>query len=299
MKKTLFILSLLFLSASAYSQTENAADTIFKKNKEVLLVKITEIGIDEVKYKPIVNPNNIVLVLEKSEISRIVFANGVVQTFEDPLTDKKNYAGNHKNSIKFNFLSPIGDRTHFNWERSIKPGISYEVGLNLIGLGRRFGQYTPVGATINGGFRFYRMPEMKSRSDRYSHLMNGSYFQPTITLGMTQHSYRDYGPYDPYFYGPRDYTIRKANTNFFMFSLNFGKQYVFANRLSFDFSTGIGYGTYTNQSRAYYYYGSYYDLNSNENAYENDDPTRYGFMIFEREVPLALNVQFKLGYLFK
>jgi len=297
MKHLIFSLSLLFVASAAYGQ--NSADTIFKKNKEVLLVKIIEIGIDEVKYKPIVNPNDIVLVLEKSEISRIVFANGIVQTFADPMKDKTAYAGDHSNSIKFNFLSPIGDRAHFNWEHSLQPGLSYELGLNLIGLGKRFGQYTPVGATVNAGIRMYRMPEMKSRSDRFSHLMNGSYFQPTLAFGMTQHNYRDYGNYDPYGSNPANYTIRKANTNYFMFMLNFGKQYVFANRISFDISTGIGYGTYTRQGKDDYWYGSYYDEFAQEDAYSYSDPSRYGFQIYGKQVPLALSAQFKLGYLLK
>lgn len=297
--KTLFTLASVLIVSLACAQDNSAkqdpgtADTIFKKNKEVLLVKITEIGLDEVKYTPIVNPNNIVLVIEKTEISKIVFANGITQTFADPLKDKSVYADNHRNNLKFNFLSPISDRAHFNWEHSIKPGMSYEVGLNLIGLGKRYGMYTPVGATVNGGFRLYRMPDMKSRSDRYTHVMNGSYIQPTLVFGMTSNYYRDYHgtSYYPYNY---TYTNVRENTSYFMFFLNFGKQFIFANRISFDMNFGIGYGTYSKHSHFNDYYGPSY-----EGSYTMDDPTRYGFIISSRETPIAFNTQLKVGYLFR
>ncbi len=296
--KNLFLALGLMIGLSAYSQT--VSDTIYKKNKEVVLGKVTEVGLDEVKYKPLVNPNDIVLVLEKTDILKIVFASGLVQTFADPLNDKSAYADNHNYNIKFNFLSPMGDRIHLNMEKSIRPGLSYELGINAIGVGRRFGKYTPVGAVVNAGIRMYRLPDMKSRSDRYSHMMNGSYFQPTISAGSTWHSY------DNYRYNPvtSDYDlidVKKANTNFFMFTLNFGRQYVFANRISFDISAGLGYGTYTRQIEDNYFYLSsyYFDRNPGENAYEYYEKSRYGFQIGTQSFPLTGNIQFKLGYLLK
>lgn len=294
------ILSIIVLLAAFGSlKAQNTADTIFKRNGEVLIVKITEIGIDEVKYKPVVNPNDLVLVLEKGEIKKIVFSNGVTQTFADPLKDRDYYADNHRNNVKFNFLSPTGDRIHLNFERSLQPGLSYELGLNAIGIGKRFGRETPAGATINAGIRLYRVPDMKSRSDRYSHLLNGAYFQPALTFGLTGHQYKQYGlihgPWGP-MTNYNDYQWKKATTGYFMFSLNLGKQFIFQNRISFDFSAGMGYGTYSNQIS---YDNSRYREGWGKDKYTGDDPTRYGFFIGEREVPIALNAQFKIGYLFR
>ena len=295
--KNLFLALGLMIGLSVYSQ--NVSDTIYKKNKEVVLGKVTEVGLDEVKYKPLVNPNDIVLVLEKTEILKIVFASGLVQTFANPMTDKSVYADNHNFNIKFNFLSPMGDRIHLNMEKSIRPGLSYEVGLNAIGVGKRYGIYTPVGAVLNAGIRMYRLPDMKSRSDRYAHVMNGSYFQPTLSGGFTQHSYDDFF-FDPMTYNYQFLGIKKANTSFFMFTLNFGRQYVFANRISFDVSAGVGYGTYTRQKNYdnYFLFGNYfYDGNVSENAFKYYDKTRYGFDIGQKNSPLTGNIQFKVGYL--
>ncbi len=100
--KQLFTLMACLLFSSLMAQT--ASDTIYKKNKEVVLAKIVEIGIDEVKYSPQFNPNNLVLVIDKTEIERIVFANGMVQTFADPMKDKIVYADNRTQNLKFNYL---------------------------------------------------------------------------------------------------------------------------------------------------------------------------------------------------
>lgn len=305
MKNLLLTLS-FFIGFSAFAQ--NAADTIYKKNKEVIIGKVTEVGLDEVKYQPALNPNNIVLVLEKSDILKIVFASGLVQTFADPTKDKSVYANNHNYNIKYNFLSPLGHRLHLNLEKSIRPGLSYELGLNMIGLGKPEGINTPMGAIFNGGIRMYRLPDMKSRSDRYSHVMNGSYFQPTISFGMVQNKYdlweSQYDPNTGIYTNKLIEENKKANTNFFMFTLNFGKQYIFANRISFDLSGGLGMGTYTRQSQDYYslLYSSYvyrYESNGGQNAYEYYDKTRYGFQIGSQSFPLCGNIQFKLGYLLK
>jgi hypothetical protein len=305
--KQLFTLMACLLFSSLMAQT--ASDTIYKKNKEVVLAKIVEIGIDEVKYSPQFNPNNLVLVIDKTEIERIVFANGMVQTFADPMKDKSTYADNRTQNLKFNYLSPTGDRIQLNYEKSIAPGMSYEVGLNAIGVGKRFGKYTPVGALVNAGIRFYRMPEMKSRSDRYSHLLNGSYFQPTISFGRVRSRYDITSIYwDQNTYTYTSILVEskvKSIQDFFLFQLNFGKQFVFNNRITFDVSSGVGYGTYSGQREydSYYYLSSgavrdYYTDGGN-NAYEYYDKSRYGFAILSREVPLCFNLQLKLGYLIK
>jgi hypothetical protein len=303
--KNLFLALGLMIGLSAYSQ--NASDTIYKKNKEVVLGKVTEVGLDEVKYKPLVNPNDIVLVLEKTDILKIVFASGLVQTFADPIKDKSVYADNHNYNIKFNFLSPMGHRLHLNVEKSIRPGLSYELGLNMIGMGKPEGVKTPIGAIFNGGIRMYRLPDMKSRSDRYSHVMNGSYFQPTVSFGMVQNRYdvweSNYNPITGMSSQKLIEENKRANTNFFMFTLNFGKQYIFSNRISFDISGGVGMGTYSRQSENYYtYLSSYvyqYESYGGQNAYDYYDKTRYGFQIGAQSFPLCGNIQFKLGYLLK
>jgi len=296
--KQLFTLMACLLFSSLMAQI--ASDTIYKKNKEVVLAKIVEIGIDEVKYSPQFNPNNLVLVIDKTEIERIVFANGMVQTFADPMKDKSTYADNRTQNLKFNYLSPTGDRIQLNYEKSIAPGMSYEVGLNAIGVGKRYGKYTPVGALVNAGIRFYRMPEMKSRSDRYSHLLNGSFFQPTIAFGTTFYHY-DVWQYNYNTYQSTIVDVKSKQQNFLTVMMQFGKQFVFANRFSFETSAGIGYGTYTgqNSNRYNYLYNSYYYEDYSADAYNYYPNNRYGFAILSREVPLCFNLQLKLGYLIK
>ena len=297
-----YIVLLLFFVCATVAKSQSATDTIFKKNGEVMLVKITEVGIDEIKYKPLYNPNDIILAIEKSLVLKIIFSNGIVQIIEDPQNSPSSYADNRKNAIKFNYLSPLSSRAHLNFEHSIHPGFSYVVGLNLIGLGLPEGRETPVGATINGGVRLYRLPDMKSRSDRYSHLMNGSYFEPSFVFGLTQHGYTSY-QFDDVNYQRYNLKNETAINGYFAFFLNLGKQFVFANRICLDMNFGIGYGTYSGQKKSY----SENRVNSANNVFYNDpgkyvyeytEPSRFGFTIGSNGFPLAGNIQLKIGYLF-
>lgn len=297
MKKNIILFCFFVLAVLAKAQT-TPMDTIYKRNGEVMIVKITEIGIDEIKYKPLFNPNDIVLVIEKSQVTKIVFSSGLVQRIEDAQQASSTYADNHKNNLKFNLFSPLGARAAFNFERSYKPGYSYVAGLNLIGLGLPDSKYTPIGATLNGGFRFYRLPDMKNRSDRYSHVMNGSYIEPCLMLGMTHHKYTYYDYNQPYPYD--NLQTGRANNFFLAFFINLGKQYIVANRISMDWNVGVGYGTYTGQKDSDSYGNStLYGYNeAGKYAYNYYPANRYGFAILEKSVPLAFNAQFKIGYLF-
>src|SRR5258707_674280 len=112
-----------------------AQDTIYKRNKTVIIGKISEIGLDEIKYKPAGMENGPVMAIDKNDIWKIIFSNGVTQTFFPMMEDPAHYADNHKNAIKIDFLAPMLYKTVFAYERSLKPGMSVETTLGIIGLG--------------------------------------------------------------------------------------------------------------------------------------------------------------------
>lgn len=76
MKHSLFFILLLtgFLSL-------RAQDTIYKRNGEVISAKITEISTAEVKYKRFTMPDGPMFVIERGEVQKIRFANGVIDSF--------------------------------------------------------------------------------------------------------------------------------------------------------------------------------------------------------------------------
>jgi len=71
MKKQLFILTLIGLTTFTKAQ-----DQLFKKDNSKLLVKITEVSPDEIKYKLYNNLNGPTYVVLKSEVSLLIYENG-------------------------------------------------------------------------------------------------------------------------------------------------------------------------------------------------------------------------------
>jgi hypothetical protein len=77
-----------------------------------------------------------IYILETDKIKKIVFANGTSQQFHDNLKDPERYAGQLKQAIKLNFLSPLYGYTEIAFEKSTGVGRGYEFSLGIIGLGK-------------------------------------------------------------------------------------------------------------------------------------------------------------------
>ncbi|MFH1004594.1 MAG: hypothetical protein V1781_03740 [Bacteroidota bacterium] len=80
--KFIFAVLLLFVCTIVFSQ-----DTIIKKNSDVIKCKITEIGIEEVKFKTFGSPDSPVIILQKSEIKTVKVGG---QTIIDVKEDTEN-----------------------------------------------------------------------------------------------------------------------------------------------------------------------------------------------------------------
>jgi hypothetical protein len=103
MKKYLYV----FLTLCCLAQVK-AQDQLFKKDNTKILVKITEIGPEEVKYKLYSNPTGPTYVESKRDISLIIFENGqheVITTGPEQMSQKPeqavyssrpNYRSNYK-----------------------------------------------------------------------------------------------------------------------------------------------------------------------------------------------------------
>lgn len=77
MKTIFFVLFILFGISSIFSQ-----DTIRFSNNTIKVVKVTEINVDDIKYKRFDNLEGPLYVSSKSEIESIKFSNGLVETFK-------------------------------------------------------------------------------------------------------------------------------------------------------------------------------------------------------------------------
>jgi len=79
---------LLFFSASAQ-------DTILKRNSDTILAKVTEVSSLEIKYKRINEPNNSIHSINKDEVKRIKYKNGLVDDFHLNPDSKIKIVGNN------------------------------------------------------------------------------------------------------------------------------------------------------------------------------------------------------------
>jgi hypothetical protein len=176
MKK--IICTTAFLSLIAYclffTIQASAQDTIYKRTKEIINAKISEIGLDEIKYKMPGDENGATIVIAKDQIWKIIFANGVSQVMQPEIDNPQNYLSQRKNAIKIDFIAPMLNHFTFIYERSLKPGQSIEASLGIIGVG-----FNPDKARANSdafvrfGFKFIKSPDYYMRGMKYTHILKG------------------------------------------------------------------------------------------------------------------------------
>jgi hypothetical protein len=279
----LFLVSIFFFVGISKAQ-----DLIYKKDKSVLVVKVIEIGVDEIKYKMYSDLEGITFAVDKNDILKIKFESGKVELFWD-YNNANNYSDNKKNALKIDFLSPLFGQTTIGYERSLKPGASMEFQLGIIGAGVNNYKYFGVessGLFLRAGYKFITKPDFYLKGLRYAHVLKGGYIRPEITLGMCKEDLI-------YNYSSRLSSRGKVTTDvvFAAFMLNFGKQWIMNNSFLVDFFFGFGYGYKSN--------------NQDFISRVNSDMTNYyfgnshAFMGPFGDFPIALGGGLKIGYLIK
>jgi hypothetical protein len=307
MKKLFSIIAFLMLiSVSATF----AQDKIYKKGGEVLKVKITEIVVDEIKYRLFDDKDGPAYTVDKDRIIKIVYQNGRVETFQSNFTDPELYADQKKAALKINFLSPLLGFTAISYEKNMKPGRSYEVTLGIIGLGKTQGQNTyydkqtqstksynlgQAGAYGSAGYKFIKLPDFTSRGAKFTHLMQGTYLKPELMFGAFSTN-RVISTY----VNNSGYTQRldKKTTIFGGAIINLGKQWIFSDAFVVDIYAGLGYdinndnSTFTTnngESISYEYQGYHYGLASTSegSGVGVTAGLKIGFMLGKKKVETA------------
>jgi hypothetical protein len=297
MKQTLFLVALVFVFASSHSQ-----DKIYRNNGKVVEAKVLEIGSDEIKYKEVSNLDGPVYILETDKITKIVFANGTTQTFHDNFRDPERYAGQLKNAIKLNFLSPLYGYTEIGFERSTGVGRGYEFSLGIIGLGKSETleyNYTSAqpetikrgqaGVFISGGYKFGKLPDfLIFGKTKMSHLMQGTYAKPILYFGY----YKENQVMEK---ANATYEVGKQNVTFGALQIELGHQWVFSDKFLLDLYWGFGYGA-DNKKDAYQYdsgTGYYYD------DYDGTAAFNYANARAGKSPGFSLTFGLKMGWLIK
>ncbi len=287
--KTLSLTAFLVL----FSMVIQAQDYIHKKNREILKVKLIEIGTDEIRFKDFDNPDGPMFSIEKEKVSKVEMENGDeitiknVNSFDDP----DYYTDQNKNNIKWSFSGLMFNHLTFIYERSLTPSTSFEGGISLVGVGyapsgENLGEYNlrnPSGVGFRAGYKLKRSPDVYLSKMRYGHILKGAYFKPEIILSV-------YSEDVPTFAKPPSqtgYDIARKNATSGALMMNLGKQWIFSDQFSLDIYFGIGYGFSNSENYKF----------EDDNYRDTPASLMYGFLLVP-EIPLAFSGGFNIGYVF-
>ena len=223
-----------------------AQDKIYMLRGLVINARVIETGTDEIKYILFDSPDGPVYVVDKSSINRIEFADGRIEKYKLSFKDPANYEGQLRKAVKINFLAPLLGYSQFSFEKSVSPLKSYEFGLGIIGAGKnsQADQYyvngqnetyrrNALGAFVEAGYKFNKLPNYINKGTRMSHILQGTYVKPTVTLGYYDDNALNYKTGNP--------VLEKRNNVFGAIILNFGHQWVFGDKFLVDLYYGFGY----------------------------------------------------------
>lgn len=265
--KTLTTLFAIIISISLFAQ-----DRIVKKSGDIIECKVTELASAEVKYYYPDNPK-LIFGIDNALVDRVEFGTGEVINIEENTFDNEEYyAGQSKNALKLNFLSPLVGTTEIVYEKSIKPGKSWEVALGIIGLGNDAYDLNPSGVYGKFAYKFMKSPDHYMHKMHYSHILKGAYFAPEIALRYMSYDDEEYY-YNGYQY--RDNEDRDSQATLALM-LKLGKQWVFDDSFLLDIFWGVGYGIGT----------------------DDDVTLPYGFIVAPDEFPIAFTGGIRIGWVF-
>lgn len=265
-----------------------AQDTLYVKKQDPVVVKITEIGLDEIKYIPwgVIDPP--VIVVLKRDVTKVVMSNGQVVVFTpDPLDLAPTHEVLDKtHCIKIDFLSPLTNDLVFGYEQVIKPGFNIEGKIGLIGIGvSNSSDKNLSGIFIKTGPKFFSGGDYTIRGAKMSHPLRGKYIRPEFIFSRFSYTHEYSTGWQVY----QNFSDRITSTNVAL-NIVFGKQYLLANIMTLDMYFGIGYGWQWNEGH------------DNNNLYQdyNDDFELYAYshMYSGKNFPLAISAGLMLGVIF-
>ena len=231
---------ILLLFSILFSVNSIAQDTIVKKDTKIILCKVQEIDSANIVYLRPDYPKDRFFIIEISEVSKIVFANGMEKLFTDSVITPIKEIPYKKNAVKIHILAPIMGHLSFSYERSFAPGRSLEFGAGYI-YGFPSNGGAENGFILKAGLKIMRKRKPLFDVLKYIHVLNGLYIKPELVFNTFSSTHR----------GNNDNKVKQIAS--FSVLLEFGRQIVYRDLLMMDYYFGFGYG-YTNDGQIPFYY---------------------------------------------
>jgi len=223
---------LLMLCHTSFTQ-----DLIIKTNGDTIKCHISEVLDDEVKYILKDVRDDILFGIDKNKLNQIILEDSTILPIFNSLTSANNYKEQHRHIIKSKLLAPLFNSFNLTFEKSIRPGRSWEATVGIIGVGIDIFDRNEKGAFVKFGYKFLKDPDYYMKGMRYSHLLKGTYIRPEIAFTSyraTDEIYYDLG-------SNTNYTEHRRQHSLGAVLLNMGKQWVIDDAFVVDWFVGVGY----------------------------------------------------------
>lgn len=280
------LLLLLFITA-AITFSLKAQDTLYTRNGKPVICVVTEIGIDEIKYKDYENPDGPVYVIRKVDVLRITYKNGKTEYIvpDEMAMNKEEEIVDKNQCIKVAFLSPLFNHIELVYERKLKMTKNLELNLGFIGIGNkayRWYDYShPYGAYISSGIKFLTGKDYYVKGMKYAHPLKGTYLKPMVFFSFLEY-------YDTKYISGNQYVQTKYRASLTSLNIVFGKQNIVGNSMTFDFHLGVGMGYACNWEKGGYRTTGYLHQGN------------FGGSIFiSDEFPMTVTCGLLIGFVFK
>lgn len=296
--KIIFLFTLISNTICSKAQDK----LLLRGTLDTLMVRILELGVNEIKYQTWPVAAGIPIKVEKkSNIRKIVFENGTVLKYaQDEFTNAEHKAKQNKLALKADLFAPTRRVISFSVEYSIKPGRSVEGGFGYIGLGTYNNDFL-IFKESNGGFmrmglKLINTPNYAMNGMRYTHILKGGYLRPEL-VALYQENYGYNSNY--ILKGSIHYNnINEIKVKGLSCILNIGKQWVENDLFCVDLFLGFGIGS--KKYEAYYQGVKVYNISSNFNELLYSATGGFGFISLNNEnggIHITLQAGLKIGVL--
>ena len=264
-------------------------DSLFYTNGSVIVGQVEEIGLDQIRYHTNSAGNQVLIVVDKRDLSSIKLKGGQVYTFGSTSTEGPYSAEflSRKHVLSLDVLSPALDHVTVGYEQVLGRRVSFVAKAGYIGLWETNSSddvFNSTGGLITAGVKFM-LPSSAKRipSARDGHPLSGWYLRSELVFSAwTRTRY-----YYSYYYDPEPLPTTNDLTSAALI-LSIGRQVLLGERFTFDISGGFGYGAQWRDGKA------------TNNGFNDPGRQEYSFShaFFGNASPLVVSGGLRFGYVF-
>jgi hypothetical protein len=271
-------------------------DTLVTVKNEKIPCKVFKISDYEIEYKKSTEADAPIFTTSRDKIREIRWANGKKELlFADEMdVNQEKQILDKRSAIKFHIFSPVASQVTFSYEHCLKVGTNIEVSAGLINNSILYNSSTNLvqGGLFSAGVKFLLGQDFYINGLKYAHPLKGRYIKPEIDFS----SFVMRGGTVTSYYGGTS-SIPDEHVSSLALMINYGRQFVLGNILTFGYSIGLGYAIsdsdYTSPN-----------INSPNYSYSNGNPKNipndlYSHFLFSATSPIAVKGTISMGYIFK